>query len=56
MIDRNPDTMPDKKNSRYVQDGTIKVPDKLEDGEWYFHIITKDRSGNTGTEATHLNL
>ncbi|PKL91137.1 MAG: hypothetical protein CVV21_10120 [Candidatus Goldiibacteriota bacterium HGW-Goldbacteria-1] len=56
IIDRNPDTVPDRKNSRFVQDGTIKVPDRLEDGEWYFHILTKDASGNIGTEATHLRF
>ncbi|MCE5300953.1 MAG: carboxypeptidase regulatory-like domain-containing protein [Spirochaetia bacterium] len=56
MIDHNPDTMPDKKTAKFSKDTTVRILDKLDDGEWYFHIILKDRAGNTGTEAAHYKF
>lgn len=54
--DRLPDTMPDKKGGKFTKDTTIKIAEPLEDGEWYFHIVFRDKAGNTGTEATHYRF
>lgn len=56
LVDRNPDTLPDKKNAKFTKDGTVKISEKLDDGEWYFHIILKDNAGNTGKEAAHYKF
>jgi predicted RNase H-like HicB family nuclease len=55
-VDRLPDTMPDKKGGRFTKESVIKIADALEDGEWYFHIVFKDRAGNTGAVGTHYKF
>jgi len=55
-VDRSADTIPDKKTGRFVTDTTINIPEKLEDGTWYFHISLKDKAGNTGRQASHYKL
>ncbi len=56
IVDNNPETIPDKKTGRFTNDTTIKIPEKLEDGEWYFHIVLKDNAGNLGTKASHYKF
>jgi len=55
-VDRKNDTIPDKKEGRFTKDGTIKINEPLDDGEWYFHIVLKDKAGNIGTEAFHYKF
>ncbi len=56
LVDRVSDTMPDKKTARFTKDSAIKISENLDDGEWYFHLILKDRAGNIGTEAAHYKF
>jgi len=51
LVDKNQDTLPDKKNAKWTKDTTIKINEKLDDGEWYFHVVMKDKAGNLGTTA-----
>jgi len=56
IVDKEPETIPDKKTGRFTNETTITIPEKLEDGEWYFHIVLKDQAGNTGTKASHYKF
>ncbi|MFP4466664.1 MAG: fibronectin type III domain-containing protein [Candidatus Goldiibacteriota bacterium] len=54
--DKNPETIPDKRSGTFIQDTTINIKEPLEDGEYYFHIVLKDKAGNVGTEASHFKF
>ncbi len=56
MVDRTPDTLPDKKTARFSKDTTIRIAESLDEGEWFFHIILKDNAGNLGTQAAHYKF
>ncbi|HDQ25509.1 MAG TPA: fibronectin type III domain-containing protein, partial [bacterium] len=55
-LDREKDTAPDRKTARFSKENVIKIAEPLEAGTWYFHVITKDRAGNTGAEAAHYRI
>ncbi len=55
-VDNLSDTLPDKKGGRFLKDTAIKIAEPLDDGEWYFHIVLKDRAGNTGSDASHFKF
>ncbi len=51
-VDKNQESIPDKKTGKWTKDSTITITESLEDGQWYFHIVTKDIAGNIGTTAS----
>lgn len=52
-FDRSKKTLPTPENARWTTDRrvTFEVP---EDGEWVFHVLTRDKAGNLSKEATHF--
>ena len=55
VIDEVPGTVPNEKTGAYTEDTHIKTP-PLEEGVKYFHVVSKDKAGNTGTKAYHFRL
>ncbi|MGH7442502.1 MAG: hypothetical protein ACREKE_07515, partial [bacterium] len=55
LLDREPSTVPIPARSQFTT-GTQAVFQGLEDGLWYFHIVTADAAGNVGTRAAHHGI
>ncbi|HTB22764.1 MAG TPA: hypothetical protein VK914_08670 [bacterium] len=53
-VDQQPDTVPGLQG-RWTTE-TQAAPGPLPDGEWCFHVSTKDGAGNLSTEASHFRL
>jgi predicted RNase H-like HicB family nuclease len=53
-VDQQPDTMPGPQSHWTTE--TQAAPGPLPDGEWWFHVATKDGAGNLSTEAAHFRL
>ena len=53
-VDQHADTVPGPQSHWTVE--TQAAPGPLPDGEWWFHVATKDGAGNLSTEAAHFRL
>jgi hypothetical protein len=55
IVDQKNFTIPQKDNSEWTISNQITLS-QLQDGIWYFHIISKDNAGNVGPEASHFRI
>ena len=55
LVDEMPNTLPTEKAGIFIDTNMVKIK-SLEDGIKYFHIVSKDKAGNTGTKASHLRI
>jgi len=55
IIDEMPNTNPTEKNGIFLDSNMVRIK-SLDDGTKYFHIVSKDKAGNTGTKAAHLRI
>jgi predicted RNase H-like HicB family nuclease len=53
-VDQQADTVPGPQSHWSTE--TQAQPGPLPDGEWWFHVATKDGAGNLSTEAAHYRL
>jgi predicted RNase H-like HicB family nuclease len=53
-LDQSPETVPGQ-HSHWTAENQA-TPGPLPDGEWWFHICTKDGAGNVSAEAAHFRL
>ena len=54
-IDQDPLTIPTI-NDNFVADNEINLDTTLEDGIWYFHVLSEDTAGNLTEEAGHYQF
>ena len=52
ILDKEPDSVPSPHNGIRTTELRAHV-DAPEDGLWWFHLVSQDRAGNLGREATH---
>jgi hypothetical protein len=55
LFDAEPDTVPTAHSGHRTSENRARV-EVPEDGVWYFHIVSQDRAGNVGRQATHYKL
>jgi predicted RNase H-like HicB family nuclease len=53
-LDQHPDTVPDARNQRSTEQ--LAEFTGLVDGDWTFHIVSEDASGNLGRLAEHFTV
>lgn len=56
ILDNNPSTIPTAATSNYTTGNTFTPASPLTDGQWYFHVVTKDSVGNIGQHAAHYQV
>jgi len=54
-IDQNPNTIPTT-NDNFVSDNELELNTELEDGIWYFHVLSEDTMGNLTETAGHFKF
>jgi predicted RNase H-like HicB family nuclease len=54
VVDQQADTIPGPQSHWTTE--TQAAPGPLPDGEWWFHILTKDGAGNLSADAAHFRL
>ncbi len=55
IIDDLPNTVPTERTGTFITDTTCKIQ-PIDDGVKYFHIVAKDKAGNTGTKTSHYRI
>ncbi|MGH7738721.1 MAG: carboxypeptidase regulatory-like domain-containing protein, partial [bacterium] len=54
-LDRKADTVPNEKTGTFTAKRGLSL-EISEDGQWYFHVATKDKAGNLDHKAAHYGL
>ncbi len=56
-FDRDPKAVPSANHGYPTTQRFVEVSRPLpQDGAWYFHLVSKDRAGNVGSEASHWSV
>ncbi|RLI69260.1 hypothetical protein DRO91_07930, partial [Candidatus Heimdallarchaeota archaeon] len=40
----------------FVNDTSLKITQRLENGTWYFHLVAEDSLGNIGKNTAHFKV
>ncbi|MCF2144825.1 MAG: hypothetical protein K9W42_14100 [Candidatus Heimdallarchaeota archaeon] len=56
LLDQDPTTKVTKDTGIFVNDTSLKITQRLENGTWYFHLVAEDSLGNIGKNTAHFKV